>query len=123
MVLKCIHDVPSPVATSSLPALLCHLLAYMYISQNSIHDRQVDKLYLFFIGTKCILAIFLTFRQVIHIGKYTFRQVSLYWEWSRMEQNKIIGIKIKEKCDIITGEPFLLVCMDKRKTHVHQQME
>ena len=61
MVSKCNSDVPSPVATSSLPALLCHLSAYMYISQNSIHNRQVDKLYLYFIGTESIPAIFLRF--------------------------------------------------------------
>ena len=74
----CTRDAPSPVATSSLPVLLCHLSAYMYNSQNSNRNRQVDKLYLYFVGTESVLAIYLTFRQVIHLGKYTFRQVSLY---------------------------------------------
>ena len=50
----------------------------MYISPKSIYIRHLGKLYLYLIGTKSVPAIFLTFRQVIHVGKYTFRQVSLY---------------------------------------------
>ena len=52
----------------------------MYISPKSIYIRHLGKFYLHLIGTKSIPAIFLTFRQVIHLGKYTFRQVSLYCE-------------------------------------------
>ena len=70
MFLPCSHFQP--------PSLALSLAAYMSISQNSIYNRQVDKLYLYFIGTESVPVIFLTFRQVIHLGKYTLRQVSLY---------------------------------------------
>jgi len=50
----------------------------MYISPKFVYIRHLGKLYIYLIGTESVPAIFHTFRQVIHIDKYTFRQVSLY---------------------------------------------
>ena len=67
MVLKCTRMYSRcsfPRSHFQPPSLALSFVAYMSISQNSIYNRQVDKLYLYFIGTESVPAIFLTFRQV-----------------------------------------------------------